>query len=45
MHYLTLDREVDRIESTGIIAGNEKKIIVVTSRNQIPITNISWQEN
>ncbi len=44
-NYLTLDSEVDRIESTGIIAGYEKKLIVVTSRNQIPITYLSWQEN
>jgi general secretion pathway protein K len=44
-NYLTLDSEVDRIESTGIIAGYEKKIIVVTSRNQIPIAYLSWQEN
>jgi hypothetical protein len=44
-NYLTLDSEVDRIESTGIIAGYEKKLIVITSRNQIPITYLSWQEN
>ncbi len=44
-NYLTLDSEVDRVESTGIIAGYEKKVIVVTSRNQIPITYLSWQEN
>jgi hypothetical protein len=44
-NYLTLDSEVDRIESTGIIAGYEKKVIVVTSRNKIPITYLSWQEN
>ena len=43
-NYLTLDSEVDRIESTGIIAAYEKKVIVVTSRNQIPITYLSWQE-
>ena len=44
-NYLTLDSEVDRVESTGIIAGYQKKVIVVTSRNQVPITYLSWQEN
>jgi general secretion pathway protein K len=42
--YLSLTSAVDRIESTGIIAGYEKKIVVVTSRNTIPITYLSWQE-
>jgi general secretion pathway protein K len=42
---LTLTSEIDRIESTGIIAGYEKKIVVVTSRNAVPITYLSWQEN
>lgn len=42
---LTLNSEIDRIESTGIIAGYEKRIIVVTSRSAVPITYLSWQEN
>jgi general secretion pathway protein K len=41
---LSLNSAVDRIESTGIIAGCEKQIVVVTSRNSIPITYLSWQE-
>ncbi len=41
---LSLTSVVDRIESTGIIAGYEKQIVVVTSRNTIPITYLSWQE-
>jgi len=41
---LSLTSAVDRIESTGIIAGYEKEIIVVTSRNTMPITYLSWQE-
>jgi hypothetical protein len=44
-NYLTLDSEIDRIESTGIIAGYEKKIVVVMNRNQIPTSYLSWQEN
>jgi general secretion pathway protein K len=44
-NYLTLVSEVDRIESTGIIAGYEKTIVVVTNRNQNPIKYLSWQEN
>jgi general secretion pathway protein K len=42
---LTLNSEIDRIESTGIIAGYEKRIVVVTSRNAVPIAYLSWQEN
>jgi hypothetical protein len=42
---LTLNSEIDRIESTGIIAGYEKKIVVVMNRTQIPIAYLSWQEN
>jgi general secretion pathway protein K len=42
--FLSLTSAVDRIESTGIIAGYEKQIVVVTSRNTIPITYLSWQE-
>jgi general secretion pathway protein K len=41
---LSLTSAVDRIESTGIIAGYEKEIVVVTSRNTIPIIYLSWQE-
>ena len=41
---LSLTSAVDRIESTGIIAGYQKEIVVVTSRNTIPITYLSWQE-
>jgi len=41
---LSLTSAVDRIESTGIIAGYEKEIVVVTSRNTVPITYLSWQE-
>jgi general secretion pathway protein K len=41
---LSLTSAVDRIESTGIIAGYEKEIIVVTSRSIVPITYLSWQE-
>jgi general secretion pathway protein K len=41
---LSLTSAVDRIESTGVVAGYEKSIIVVTARNTIPITYLSWQE-
>jgi general secretion pathway protein K len=41
---LSLTSAVDRIESTGIIAGYEKQIVVVTTRNTIPIIYLSWQE-
>jgi general secretion pathway protein K len=42
--FLSLTSAVDRIESTGIIAGYEKQIIVVTSRDTLPIIFLSWQE-
>ena len=42
--FLSLTSAVDRIESTGIIAGYEKQIVVVTTRNTLPITYLSWQE-
>jgi general secretion pathway protein K len=42
--YLSLTSAVDRIESTGSIAGYEKQIAVVTMRNSIPIAYLSWQE-
>jgi general secretion pathway protein K len=41
---LSLTSAVDRIESTGIIAGYEKQIVVVTSRDTLPIIYLSWQE-
>jgi general secretion pathway protein K len=41
---LSLTSAVDRIESTGIIAGYEKKIIVVATRNTQPVRYLSWQE-
>ena len=42
--FLSLTSAVDRIESTGTIAGYEKQIVVVTSRDTIPIIYLSWQE-
>jgi general secretion pathway protein K len=42
--FLSLTSAVDRIESTGTIAGYEKQIIVVTSRDTLPIIYLSWQE-
>jgi len=41
---ITLTSEVDRIESTGIIAGYEKTIVVVATRNTSPVRYLSWQE-
>jgi general secretion pathway protein K len=41
---LSLTSAVDRIESTGIIAGYEKTIVVVASRNTLPVRYLSWQE-
>jgi general secretion pathway protein K len=41
---LSLTSEVDRIESTGIIAGYEKTIVVVATRNTQPVRYLSWQE-
>jgi len=41
---LSLNSVVDRIESTGIIAGYEKTIIVIASRNSTPMRYLSWQE-
>jgi general secretion pathway protein K len=41
---ITLTSEVDRIESTGIIAGYEKTIFVVATRNTTPVRYLSWQE-
>jgi general secretion pathway protein K len=42
--YLSLTSAVDRIESTGVIAGYEKQIVVVTSRASVPVIYLSWQE-
>jgi general secretion pathway protein K len=42
--FLSLTSAVDRIESTGTIAGYEKQIVVVTSRDTLPIIFLSWQE-
>ncbi len=41
---LSLTSAVDRIESTGIIAGYEKTIYVIATRNTTPIRYLSWQE-
>jgi hypothetical protein len=41
---LSLTSAVDRIESTGTIAGYQKQIVVVTSRDTLPIIYLSWQE-
>ena len=41
---LSLTSAVDRIESTGIIAGYEKTIVVIASRNTLPVRYLSWQE-
>jgi general secretion pathway protein K len=43
-NFLSLTSAIDRIESTGTIAGYEKQIVVVTSRGTLPITYLSWQE-
>jgi general secretion pathway protein K len=41
---LSLTSAVDRIESAGIIAGYEKKVVVIASRNSTPMRYLSWQE-
>ena len=41
---LSLTSAVDRIESRGIIAGYEKTIVVVATRNTLPVRYLSWQE-
>jgi general secretion pathway protein K len=41
---LSLTSAVDRIESTGMIAGYEKKIFVIATRNTAPVVYLSWQE-
>ena len=42
--FLSLTSAVDRIESTGIIAGYEKRIFVIATRNTVPVIYLSWQE-
>jgi hypothetical protein len=41
---LALNSAIDRIESKGIIAGYEKTITVIASRNTVPIRYLLWQE-
>jgi len=41
---LSLNSAVDRIESTGMIAGYKKTIAVIASRNTTPIRYLAWQE-
>jgi general secretion pathway protein K len=41
---LSLNSAVDRIESKGIIAGYEKNVVVIASRNSTPMRYLSWQE-
>jgi general secretion pathway protein K len=41
---LTLESVVDRIESTGTIAGYKKTVVVIASRNSNPMRYLSWQE-
>jgi general secretion pathway protein K len=41
---LSLTSAVDRIESTGIIAGYEKTIVVIAARNTPPVRYLSWLE-
>jgi general secretion pathway protein K len=41
---LSLKSAVDRIESTGIIAGYKKTIVVIASRSSTPIQYFAWQE-
>ncbi len=41
---LSLTSAVDRIESTGIIAGYEKTVVVTATRNTTPVGYLAWQE-
>ena len=41
---LSLNSAVDRIESTGIIAGYEKTVVAIATRNTMPVRYLSWQE-
>jgi hypothetical protein len=41
---LSLTSAVDRIESTGIIAGYEKTVVVIATRNTMPVGYLAWQE-
>ncbi len=42
---LSLQSAIDRIESTGIIAGYTRTITVITNRNSVPIRYLLWQES
>ncbi len=42
---LSLQSAIDRIESTGIIAGYTRTITVITNRNSAPIRYLLWQES
>jgi hypothetical protein len=41
---LSLKSAVDRIESTGTIAGYKRTIVVIASRSSTPIHYFAWQE-
>jgi general secretion pathway protein K len=41
---LSLTSAVDQIESTGIIAGYDKTIVVTATRNTTPVGYLAWQE-
>jgi DNA uptake protein ComE-like DNA-binding protein len=41
---LSLNSAVDRIESTGIIAGYQRTIVVVANRTVTPLHYLSWEE-
>ena len=41
---LSLNSVVDRIESTGIIAGYQRTIVVVANRTATPLHYLSWEE-
>jgi general secretion pathway protein K len=41
---LSLKSAVDRIESTGIIAGYKKTVVVIADRSSTPIHYFAWQE-
>ena len=41
---LSLNSVVDRIESTGIIAGYHRTIVVVANRTATPLHYLSWEE-
>ncbi len=41
---LSLNSAVDRIESTGIIAGYQRTIVVIANRGATPLQYLSWEE-